>query len=1058
MPMALHAVAQLLDRAVDATPSTPLTTPPSAYHATDDSVSGMTDRHKCVTGAVRASCEFCRKRKIRCLPPPPERAPSRARQDDEPGGSRPSCQACTERGLSCLFLTIQSMGRPRKDAQAVKAPAAPALRHHAKRKADPAWAPRPSREASKRARVTSKSGPASAARPPASTHTGSSSSESDELERIHPTVPSRPDTPTDHLRHPSGSSSGLVYGADSRIAQWSRGVASAQRLPGPSTASWQRELGVLEAREQRHRYVAMPRYQLQFQAGKGLVGTGNLIPSGRPATLASPARAYEESATRFSPYSPAAHLPILSPNSLASPPSTAPGLASSDDTTSETSAEPDLPVDALAEQCQTSARPDLQANVSRLRQVQRLNGVWEAFSSDTIGTMTETFFGLVTGGHTSVARANGQETSNATRALYAAALSAQSNRRKLGKGSASEIAVFSRAMMTSRLWPLISVDLVSLVTTGTTSPSAYAPPDLVGKSSNIPLFVRMWYNDSSAPFDQAGSATATPEPSNPLLKISSEEIRTIFSRWHDKFALNLCLNDTSFLSDLEEGICDPALVCVIVGTAISRIIPGNHYDCLGQRTPADSHSCANLHALPDSSSFFKYAEWLLFGRAGSGKVHQVSTIQALIIWGGHEISNTRPKRAWALFGTAHALVRAILPGRLASRSSQPQHSVAEPTRADVESETLISACWSISLLAAWTFLCLRMPCDSLAELAQGLPLPPASPSESRSWRYRMRPSSKRLASCDDSITKSMAVFSDACRTLQTIVSSMSKPERSAHGQEQQSTLTLPCSTFSQATMADPRLSHLAVFNSAVASYMIDTATSLIGTAPSAQHLPTDLLAGQSRRTNPFLATVLATLALHRIVPFNQKQSQLNLPIVAVQCALRAIEILNEASARPLAALHHDIAKDSDGLDDLRLQPNNEHLGVLRIVSDALPQCLKLMDNLAATPDASEVLSLLTDEEARIMRLLDNLTAFVRHAMNPAAVRHLGELQLSAVSLQYLRRAAIGSPMQSPLELPEGMRSETDQVLYELLDSFINRSREGTLTPTRSNTPFDLELV
>ncbi|KAI5477328.1 uroporphyrinogen decarboxylase [Pseudohyphozyma bogoriensis] len=119
------------------------------------------------------------------------------------------------------------------------------------------------------------------------------------------------------------------------------------------------------------------------------------------------------------------------------------------------------------------------------------------------------------------------------------------------------------------------------------------------------------------------------------------------------------------------------------------------------------------------------------------------------------------------------------------------------------------------------------------------------------------------------------------------------------------------------------------------------------------------------RGRAYLDSMTEDATLHRLAPFNKRADDMNLSAPALLLAIKAMEIICFESVGQVLAV---LAKANRAT-----LPDEAKTGLLRLVGDAIPYCLRLLDHLAAKAGAStEMYQLLYDHKPRLTKLLQDL--------------------------------------------------------------------------------------
>lgn len=140
------------------------------------------------------------------------------------------------------------------------------------------------------------------------------------------------------------------------------------------------------------------------------------------------------------------------------------------------------------------------------------------------------------------------------------------------------------------------------------------------------------------------------------------------------------LNDSLLLSSLHSHTYDPALLCVLLGIALTL--------------PSDPSSSSSDPS-PTSQEFLAHALSLLLSRSNAHTVNSLSAIQALLILSVHlGASQHRLRQAWSLLASGYAVAREMLGRSATHQGSRGRGGEEMNERERVEREGLRVVCWS----------------------------------------------------------------------------------------------------------------------------------------------------------------------------------------------------------------------------------------------------------------------------------------------------------------------------------------------------------------------------
>ncbi|KAL8291847.1 hypothetical protein RQP46_002105 [Phenoliferia psychrophenolica] len=589
----------------------------------------------------------------------------------------------------------------------------------------------------------------------------------------------------------------------------------------------------------------------------------------------------------------------------------------------------------------------------KLRLSNNVRATFPLFSAEVVGTMAKSFFGLVSGSRQDPRTQDSfgmfsqpYRAPQSTRFLYELAFQTQKASRAKSPGAVRIV----QESMTAQLWRRFPAEIVSLATAGI--PSSY--------DSNLeePLFVRLLKEDESTTLDYPPSRPLLEDLEDPLANLSPGELHHWLSVWFVNSPYCFFLNDALTLAAVTSGTHDRALISILVGIAISlksSSPPGGPCDSpppsplpfftshneAGGLPPSvfEIGAPPRTFRLLDHRPFIEYGQQLLFSRPVEEAARSIESVQALLLLGVFVGSEHRTRESWAIMSSGYAIARESLK-RIQEMGERERLRRTE--RESVEDEALINVVWMFAIFGSWSFLSLDLPRSTLIDLTDSLPLPPFTHHESRSYTYRSTTTLPNISACDSALQKGIRGFNETCRTLALVVTLSIK--NGLHATEVNARPPGDSRTFEYPLVADARLANLSIFTVMVAKWLVQTAE---------EHVAPETAATRRRA---------ATSASGRVAP----SEGVVVSAAGLRLAIRAIELLVEGS-RPKV-----LQAIQDGGNG-KVLPESAKTGLLRLLGDALPHCLRLMDHLAVESSKStEVYSTVFEEHVRIAKVLEDL--------------------------------------------------------------------------------------
>ncbi|KAM0754474.1 hypothetical protein T439DRAFT_114772 [Meredithblackwellia eburnea MCA 4105] len=624
---------------------------------------------------------------------------------------------------------------------------------------------------------------------------------------------------------------------------------------------------------------------------------------------------------------------------------------------------------------------ELAKGMLKLRLSTNVRTTFSFFSANLTGDIVQAFYGLVSSNpapnSSPFQRLSAPDFAppyripQGTRFLYEVAIKARQASRPRSEGAVR----ICQEALTSELWRRFPCEIVSLATAGI--PSSY-DPDL-----EEPLFVRLLKEDESTGFENELELLV-----NPLLTLLPIEINNLVRLWFLHSPYCFFINDHVFLSAIEHNTVDPALLSIVIALALA-IDPSHPPD--ESETPLHTPSLESfkfpqpppslsgdtsfgffapfefdssiLASFNDTSTppqdplpFIRHAEHLVFARAAEEAVSSITTLQTILLLGAYYGSNHRTRQSWGVMCTGYALAREGLK-RLQSLTEKERSRRSELQV--IEDEQLINIVWIFAVFGSWSFLSLGLPRSTLIEVTDSLPLPPVSHHDSFSYKFRSK-SLPHIPEANQSLRHGIRGFNETCRALALIVTlSVKNAVHAPH---------LAPPSLNQDTALGPQTQFSASpqgFSVLVAQWLIQQAEQHASPHPAVRRRSATLTSAKEGSSSLFLSCVNAIMALHRLAPFDQPFQNLVISAPGLKLSIRAIELLVHGSEKRV----NSALANGGG----RVLPDTAKFGLLRMLGDALPHCLRLMDHLAESAKSNaDVYLLVFEEKDRIAHILDNL--------------------------------------------------------------------------------------